>query len=84
MQCFLVSAFHYAKDSDNFSRSQMERFRFPDLSIPIGFHKPVHCPPSLHSCREFRKGIKKNGENIVPFSSGMIFSGEGLQANLFT
>ena len=29
------------------------------------FDKPVHCPTSLHLCREFGKGIK-NGKNPIP------------------
>jgi len=42
-------------------------------SLPTGpteifrsvFDKPVHCPASLHLCREFGKGIK-NGKNPIP------------------
>jgi len=37
---------------------QLFRSQYSDRNSTFHFDKPVHCPTSLHLCREFGKGIK--------------------------
>lgn len=41
-------------------------------NVPTEVDKPVHCPSSLHLCREFRKGRNKKGMSLRLSWPGLI------------
>ena len=71
----VMGSFHYAKDSGNFGpqSNAKVRFGYSDRNLPFHFDKLVHCPSSLHLCRESNKNGKSHSSWLARFDRKVSF-----------